>query len=188
MTSAYAASVTTPVAQPRDAKGDNILFDPGVSGADPFSGEARVSDAVPRPGPAQAATPMPELPRPALIQIVEAMRAGATTVDVTLSPEELGRVTLSLGTQDGVLNVIVQAERPETADLIRRSLDMLLAEAQDAGFEDVAFGFGGSGQEAGQGEDQEPQDQAPAPAGSGLSSELAISSARSASTGLDLRL
>ncbi len=86
----------------------------------------------------------PELARPVVAQIVEQLRFANGTIDVSLSPEELGRLTLSLTAQDGALAVTVAAERPETLDLIRRHLDILQQEARDAGFSGISFDFGGS--------------------------------------------
>ena len=116
------------------------------------------------------------------------MRGGATSIDVKLSPEELGRVTLSLGTHDGILNVIVQAERPDTAELIRRSLDLLLAEAKNAGFEDVAFSFGDS--ENGSGETGESGGDASTSIGDYAEPgpDNPKTDANSPTVGLDLRL
>ncbi|RXL51583.1 flagellar hook-length control protein FliK, partial [Citrobacter sp. AAK_AS5] len=44
-------------------------------------------------------------------------------VELTLSPEELGRVRMTLTTQDGTLTLAIQAARPETIDLMRRHID-----------------------------------------------------------------
>ena len=105
---------------------------------------------------ATALTTPPELPRAIAAQIIEAMRAGTGIVDVTLWPEELGRLTLSLAAQESAMSVTVAADRPETLELIRRHMDVLLEEARSAGFSDVAFGFagdGGAGTDAEKGED-----------------------------------
>ena len=64
------------------------------------------------------------------------------TVEVTLSPEELGRVRMSLSTQDGALTMSVQADRPETLDLLRRNIDQLVRDFRDLGFNDLSFSFG----------------------------------------------
>lgn len=76
-------------------------------------------------------------------QIVDAIRQGPGRVELTLSPEELGRVTLTIASQDGTMTVMVSAERPETLDLIRRHIDLLMQEARSAGFAGLEFGFGG---------------------------------------------
>lgn len=62
-------------------------------------------------------------------------------IELALNPEELGRVAMSLKTVDGVLNLVVSTERPETQDLMRRHLDALAQEFRGLGFKDVAFSF-----------------------------------------------
>ncbi|MEM0947072.1 MAG: flagellar hook-length control protein FliK [Pseudomonadota bacterium] len=112
-------------------------------------GERTGPDAPLRSDPQRVAAA--DIPRPAAHQIAGVLHAAPGTLDVTLTPEELGRVSLTLNTQDGVLTVQVSAERPETLDLLRRHVDLLTQEAHAAGFEDVAFGFsdrGGSGDAA----------------------------------------
>jgi flagellar hook-length control protein FliK len=83
-------------------------------------------------------------------QLVEAVRQGANgTTDVALNPEELGRVRLSMTTQDGVLHVSVLAERPETHDLLRRNIGLLQSDFRALGYTDVAFDFGPGGDSEG---------------------------------------
>ena len=63
-------------------------------------------------------------------------------VELTLSPEELGRVRMMLSTHDGALTLSIQADRPETIDLMRRHIDQLAEDFRDLGFTDVSFSFG----------------------------------------------
>jgi hypothetical protein len=63
-------------------------------------------------------------------------------VEVTLSPEELGRVRMTLATHDGNLTMVIQADRPETLDLLRRHIDTLAQDFRDLGFDDLNFSFG----------------------------------------------
>lgn len=63
-------------------------------------------------------------------------------VEITLSPEELGRVRLTLATHDGALTMMVQADRPETLDLLRRNIDSLAQDFRDLGYQDLTFSFG----------------------------------------------
>lgn len=63
-------------------------------------------------------------------------------VEVTLSPEELGRVRMSLSTHDGTLTMSVTADRPETLDLLRRNIDQLAQDFRELGFRDLSFSFG----------------------------------------------
>ena len=54
-------------------------------------------------------------------------------VEVKLSPEELGRVRLSMTTAETGMTVLVTAERPETLDLIRRNIDLFAADLERTG-------------------------------------------------------
>lgn len=68
-------------------------------------------------------------------------------LELTLSPEELGRVRMSFATQDGALTMLLQADRQETLELLRRNIDQLAQDFRDLGFQDLTFHFG-------QGQDQ----------------------------------
>lgn len=67
------------------------------------------------------------------------------SVEITLSPDELGRVTISLHSDRDRLNVVLTAERPETLDLMRGNIDQLAQEFGDLGYADLSFAFAGSG-------------------------------------------
>lgn len=62
--------------------------------------------------------------------------------EVRLSPEELGSVRLSLHVTEGAVTIAIQAERPETLELMRRHADVLEREFRDAGFASLTFTFG----------------------------------------------
>ncbi len=62
-------------------------------------------------------------------------------VEVTLSPEELGRVRMTFNTTDGVLSLSLVADRPETLDLMRRHIDQLAEDFRDLGFDSISFSF-----------------------------------------------
>ncbi len=67
------------------------------------------------------------------------VRAGSGTIEIALSPEELGRVSITLnGREDGMV-LTITAERPETLDLMRRHLAVLEAEFQSLGYGDISF-------------------------------------------------
>lgn len=113
-------------------------------------------------------------------------------VELTLSPEELGRVRISMSTQDGTLTLTVQADRPDTIDLLRRHIDQLAQDFRDLGLSNLAFSFG-------HGQDRPPDTQreatdAPAehdaaPASvPGRAGSAGISPRQGDSGGLDLRL
>lgn len=63
------------------------------------------------------------------------------TTQIALNPEELGRVRISLTSGEGGLTVSILAERPETADLMRRNLDSLARDFADLGYESLSFNF-----------------------------------------------
>ncbi len=64
-------------------------------------------------------------------------------IDLVLTPEELGRVTISFQGEGDSLRVHLNAERPETLDLLRRHLPDLAAELRAMGYESPGFSFGG---------------------------------------------
>lgn len=78
-----------------------------------------------------------------LRQLHEAVaRAPDGPVEVALSPEELGRVRMTLHPVEHGITVTVQAERPETLDLMRRNIEMLARDFRALGYADVSFSFG----------------------------------------------
>ncbi|WP_170068428.1 flagellar hook-length control protein FliK [Meinhardsimonia xiamenensis] len=64
-------------------------------------------------------------------------------VEIVLEPEELGRVRMQLTGSDGVMSVQINVERPETAALMRRHIDLLASELRELGYADVSFEFTG---------------------------------------------
>ncbi|WP_254449114.1 flagellar hook-length control protein FliK [Thalassococcus sp. S3] len=120
--------------------GDAVMIDhaPDMSVAPAFSADAPVLSQ-----PAVAA-------RPILQQIMENLpRLPDKPVEISLNPDELGRVRIAVTSQDSGIVVSIHAERPETIDLLRRNIDMLAQEYRDLGYTDIAFDFaqqGGQGQ------------------------------------------
>lgn len=110
-------------------------------------------------------------------------------VELTLSPEELGRVRMTFTTGDGALTMTLVADRPETLDLLRRHIDVLAQDFRDLGFANLSFSFA-------QGDDSPPPEtvaaadtDAPAAAAPASARDPATRpSARSSDGGLDLRL
>ncbi len=79
-------------------------------------------------------------------------------VEISLNPEELGRVRMTLAQGDGSISVGLAIERADTADLLRRHIDMLTKEFRDLGFSDISFNF--TGGDARQNSGQDAQDEA----------------------------
>ncbi|MGH1354996.1 MAG: flagellar hook-length control protein FliK [Thalassovita sp.] len=102
-------------------------------------------------------------------------------IEITLSPDELGRVRLAATqTENGVV-LVVQAERPETLDLMRRHMSDLLNDLQDMGFADINYSDG-------QQQDQSKTDAPQATAELMETSETTSQTQMLAQGGLDLRL
>ncbi|WP_458791920.1 flagellar hook-length control protein FliK [Yoonia sp. MH D7] len=75
---------------------------------------------------------------------VQKNSGGAT--ELVLNTTEIGRVSLSMTTHDGVLSMTITTERPETLDLMRRHIETLAQEFRELGFDDVSFSFHEQGQ------------------------------------------
>ena len=113
-----------------------------------------------------------------------ARNLGDGPVEITLSPAELGRVTLTLSGSDGGLVVTVLAERSETLDLLRRSIGQLAAELRSLGYENPGFAFH-------QGQRDPERSQVVPPAGRSASVDAVADTAPASKTTtgrLDLRL
>ncbi len=68
-------------------------------------------------------------------------------VEISLNPEELGRVRLAMSSSEAGIVVNVLAERPETIDLMRRHIASLEAAFKDIGYSNISFSFS-SGEQA----------------------------------------
>ena len=88
-------------------------------------------------------------------QLVEVMaQAAHRPIEIALSPQELGRVRMSIMTEDGAITVNIVAERPETLDLMRRHVDQLGQSFRNMGYDSITFSFG-SGTEGSGTQDRE---------------------------------
>ena len=103
--------------------------------------------------------PAHHTPPPAERQIAAAiLSSGSGRTEILLDPQDLGRVRLSLEGNEAGLVVTIQAERSETADLLRRNADLLMQEFRDAGYADLSFSFSDRGEPA---DHPEPTDDRP---------------------------
>nr|WP_282569032.1 flagellar hook-length control protein FliK [Aliiroseovarius sp. S2029] len=92
--------------------------------------------------PSQPTRTLPDLPRHIAAQLAEIVRtAPDKPVELTLNPEELGRLRMSFQTDASSLTVVLQVERPETLDLMRRHIEQLAQDMHDLGYEQVNFTF-----------------------------------------------
>ena len=126
-----------------------------------------------------------------------AVQTTSGTTDITLNPKELGHVKLSLQAVDGTMYVAIAAERPETAELMRRHIDSLAQEFRGLGYQDVSFSFAGrqggngSGPDPGFGQSGSPEQEQLTESSAELPADRYIprrAAAQTGGTGLDLRL
>ncbi|WP_170479302.1 flagellar hook-length control protein FliK [Ruegeria arenilitoris] len=73
------------------------------------------------------------------IAAVVTTKPGSGNVEIALNPEELGRVSISMGGREDGFYLMISAERPETLDLMRRHIGVLSAEFQKLGLGDLSF-------------------------------------------------
>jgi flagellar hook-length control protein FliK len=91
--------------------------------------------------------PPPILPAavsPTIVDMVQTWNDGP--LELALSPEELGRLTISIKHDGDFVRVTVIADRPETLDLMRRHGGDLVADLRQAGFSGASLSFGQGGQ------------------------------------------
>ncbi len=148
--------------------------------------ERTVSQPALAAGPA-AQRSAPDAARHAASQMAVAIaqKAGQPT-EIALQPEELGRVRMSLSVVENSVTMTVFADRPETADLLRRHIDVLAQEFRTLGYADISFEFGGeggSGSETGVGDRTEARIAEPIDA-----REETVITPPSPEGGLDLRI
>jgi flagellar hook-length control protein FliK len=125
-----------------------------------------------------------------LAEIVQHMPS--RPVEITLSPEELGRVRLSVTPGENSIVVNILAERGETLDLLRRHIDQLTQEFENLGYDDIGFSFTQTGAERSDDQSEKPADHDTQSNPTDLSLDASDSThihlTTSASSGLDLRL
>lgn len=113
----------------------DALFGPEPRGVQTTTSATPLPQAVPAPPPA------------AVEQVMRAMTGlGDRAIEIALSPEELGRVRMTLATVDGGLTLTIHAEREDTLALLRRNMDLLGNELRDLGFKNLSFQFSQDGQ------------------------------------------
>jgi hypothetical protein len=143
---------------------------------------------------ATSATNRIELPTHIASQIADVARQlPDRPVEITLSPEELGKVRLSFHlSENGAMQVVIAAERADTLDLLRRNVESLITEFRDLGYADSGFTF----QNFDQGTQQGGSDAFSPPIGSSATSDMTDSMpsetpvrlSLGSASGMDLRL
>lgn len=110
--------------------------------------------------------------------------------EITLRPDDLGRVQMRMSGQEGQILLQVVAERPETQDLMRRHIEIVERAFRDLGYTDIAFEFstpGRQGRNSGAGAFSENRG-VPPEADEGAAQPPPPVSQAAASTRLDIRV
>jgi hypothetical protein len=126
-------------------------------------------------------------------QLAAALSSGNIDTDspleLALDPPELGRVRMMMSEVAGVLTLTIHAERPETADLMRRHLDLLAQEFAQAGLDAPSVHISQQGADTAQGDDRgSATPTASADDATALEEPHDQHADRAATGGLDLRL
>jgi len=163
----------------------------GMTGSDAEEGYvfARLgADGVSAPS-SPTAPPPSATARAVLVQIAQAMpQPGQQSVEITLNPEELGRVRLSLSSTDGVLTMTLTADRAETLDLMRRHAAELGQEYRALGYSDIDFQFQQHGSDTGPSGRHATAESAGPGQPEELTATMPNPAARPVQTGLDIRI
>ena len=106
---------------------------PFAPAGDTASGVAKTSEAQSAPGVVRHVAQQ--------LAVTITQTTGQPT-EIALNPEELGRVRMSMSLTDGTLMLHINAERPATADILRRHIDTLAQEFRSLGYNDISFDFG----------------------------------------------
>lgn len=115
---------------------------PEPLGTDSTSSPLRVSDLAPARSEMPLAHQRADLARHATEQLSQAVRRSHDgSLEVQLSPEELGKVRLVMSGNESSLQVSIVVERSETLELIRRHIDILARDFREQGYASVGFTF-----------------------------------------------
>jgi flagellar hook-length control protein FliK len=142
------------------------------------------------PAPTQKTAPLhgADLPRHIAQQLHNIARhMPERPVEISLNPEELGRVRMSVTTVGDTISIAVAVDRTDTLDLMRRHIDQMAQEFRALGFGDVAFSLDQNTRQRAFGDDADNENpEKPAPVDGPADPVIALS--LGARDGLDLRL
>ena len=98
-------------------------------------------------GPGKPLTSLASYQKVVFSQVTEAISRGvstdqARTTELTLTPEEMGKLRFEITTRDDQTTIRVFAERGETLDLLRRNADSLVNELRQMGLSHGSLSFG----------------------------------------------
>ncbi len=117
----------------------------GKSTSDPASPDLRLLQPVAAPQfspkPGQVSPILAASNSATLSDAIITLREAGGQIDVSLTPDDLGRLTIKLEhTANGAL-VTLAAERPETQEMMRRQMEHLQNQFKGMGFDNLSFSF-----------------------------------------------
>ncbi|WP_168732946.1 flagellar hook-length control protein FliK [Aliigemmobacter aestuarii] len=132
------------------------------------------ADLAPLPGPHEPrAVSFDDLPR--MMPVLLKAQGAAGAVELRLQPADLGAISISMQPEADRVTVVIQADRPETAELLRRNADLLSQELKQGGFAQASISFAAGGQ-GGWGTGGQPEGQRTDHAGLGRDGHVASAS------------
>ena len=91
---------------------------------------------------AQQFVARPDIPRNLAMQMTQGVKGHTNgVVEITLQPEELGRIKMTISTLETGIAISVLAERSETFEMMRRYATALTKELESLGFDTVDLSF-----------------------------------------------
>lgn len=135
------------VSPDRGVGGGVPAFDTGVTLIGPSRTDVNASHASPPASLNGTPNGLAGQIREVSHQLIEAVRgASAGSFEVQLNPRELGSVNIRIVPSESSVFVTLSAERPETSDLLRRHVDLLVQEFKAAGYgNETSLAFSGKG-------------------------------------------
>lgn len=79
-----------------------------------------------------------------LRQLSEVLSQGPSAhraAEISFSAQELGRLSMTVAQDGGLVCITLAADRPDTLDLLRRNIDLLARDLRDLGFQSLNFSF-----------------------------------------------
>lgn len=136
----------------RGAEGDQplvlpkmVLAKPEETQTPPEMAFAVAQVEAPRHAPPIEIATSRHIPASPVHQVVETLAAlppdTPGRIELTLTPDNLGKLHFDMRPEAGGLSIVLSAERPDTLDLMRRHLPDLMAELKQAGVQTGSFSF-----------------------------------------------
>lgn len=136
----------------RETEGDQPLVLPKMVLAKPEEAQTPPEMAfamgqveAPRHAPPIEIATSRHIPASPVHQVVETLAAlppdTPGRIELTLTPDNLGKLHFDMRPEAGGLSIVLSAERPDTLDLMRRHLPELMAELKQAGVQTGSFSF-----------------------------------------------